>query len=412
MKLEEYYTIGELLQINEESARNEFNPKFGNGAERNSSNNDKAVKEIIKNASELDKDAHRNDTPVKPRVEFPDYNKTTLDVNFEYEPDDAWKERVKAQAEGYPSVQNKEKNGYDQSLGFDGNENFYKARKEMSNDRNDLDTIERESGLKARIKKDKVDYSDKTAFVNENKHSVKVIGNGIDPSPKEFNTEEEAVKYASNIKKGNPTYHVLVNGKELSLNEAKQIKRLNEDYEHKLQHAGDVLDYYANLTHDTGHRLSSDQINQIKSLLMWLEETNASDNQMQDEYINLAKQLISNNTFNEAKQIKRLIFKNTTFLSESQILSKVPEDYRIDENRFYMRDKTGTDYLIECKADPFGYVHMQIVNKFNKQAINEELEKMKRLAGYKYSDDNKKVDTGKMETMSESISNFREKLNN
>lgn len=279
MKLEEYYTIGELLQLREESARNEFKPKFGNGAKRTSSDNDKAVKEIIKNASELDKDAHRNDTPVKPRVEFPDYNKTTLDVNFEYEPDDAWKDRVKAQVEGYPSVQNKEKNGYDQSLGFDGNENFYKARKEMSNDRNDLDTIERESGLKARIKKDEIDYSNKTPF-------------------------------------------------------------------------------------------------------------------------------------NEAKQIKRLIFKNTTFLSESHLLSKVPEDYRVDENKFYMRDKTGTDYLIECKADPFGYIHMQVVNKFNKQVINEELEKMKRLAGYRYSDDNKKVDTGKMETMSESISNFREMLNN
>lgn len=279
MKLEEYYTIGELLQINEESARNEFKPKFGNGAERNSNNNDKAVKEIIKNASELDKDAQREDKPVKPKVEFPDYNKTTLDVNFEYEPDDAWKERVKAQVEGYPSVQNKEKNGYDQSLGFDGNENFYKARKEMSKDRNDLDTIERESGLKARIKKDEIDYSNKTPF-------------------------------------------------------------------------------------------------------------------------------------NEAKQIKRLKFKNTIFLSESHLLSKVPEDYRIDENRFYMQDKTGTDYLIECKADPFGYVHMEVVNKFNKQVINEELEKMKKLAGYRYSDDNKKVDSGKMETMSESISNFREKLNN
>ena len=279
MKLEEYYTIGELLQINEESARNEFKPKFGNGAERNSNNNDKAVKEIIKNASELDKDAHMDDTPVKPRVEFPDYNKTTLDVNFEYEPDDAWKDRVKAQVEGYPSIQNKEKNGYDQSLGFDGNENFYKARKEMSNDRNDLDTIERESGLKARIKRDEIDYSNKTPF-------------------------------------------------------------------------------------------------------------------------------------NEAKQIKRLKFKNTIFLSESHLLSKVPEDYRVDENKFYMQDKTGTDYLIECKADPFGYVHMQVVNKFNKQVISEELEKMKRLAGYRYSDDNKKVDTGKMETMSESISNFREMLNN
>ena len=279
MKLEEYYTIGELLQLKEESARNEFKPKFGNGAKRTSSDNDKAVKEIIKNASELDKDGRRDDKPVQPRVEFPDYNKTTLDVNFEYEPDKSWKDRVEAQAEGYPSVQNKEKNGYDQSLGFDGNKKFYDARKEMSKDRNDLDTIERESGLKARIKKNEIDYSNKTAF-------------------------------------------------------------------------------------------------------------------------------------NESRQIKRLKFKNTIFLSESHLLSKVPEDYRVDENRFYMQDKTGTDYLIECKADPFGYVHMEITNKFNKQSINEELEKMKRLAGYRYSDDNKKVDTGKMETMSESISNFREKLNN
>lgn len=278
MKLEEYYTIGELLQLKEESARNEFKPKFGNGAKRTSSDNDKAVKEIIKNASELDKDGRRDDKPVQPRVEFPDYNKTTLDVNFEYEPDKSWKDRVEAQAEGYPSVQNKEKNGYDQSLGFDGNKKFYDARKEMSKDRNDLDTIERESGLKARIKKDEIDYSNKTAF-------------------------------------------------------------------------------------------------------------------------------------NESRQIKRLKFKNTIFLSESHLLSKVPEDYRVDENRFYMQDKTGTDYLIECKADPFGYVHMEITNKFNKQSINEELEKMKRLAGYRYSDDNKKVDNKNIETMSESISSFREKLN-
>lgn len=280
MKLEEYYTIGELLLNETSNTKQEFDPKIGDGVESsNKKEQEKAVRDITKNAEKLDDEGRKNEKPVKPRVEFPDYNKTTLDVNFEYEPDDAWKDRVKAQVEGYPSVQNKEKNGYDQSLGFDGNENFYKARKEMSNDRNDLDTIERESGLKARIKKDEIDYSNKTPF-------------------------------------------------------------------------------------------------------------------------------------NEAKQIKRLVFKNTTFLNETQVLSKVPEDYRVDENRFYMRDKTGTDYLIECKADPFGYVHMQVVNKFNKQVINEELEKMKRLAGYRYSDDNKKVDTSKMESMSESISNFREMLNN
>jgi len=280
MKLEEYYTIGELLLNETSNAKQEFKAKIGDGVESsNKKEQEKAVRDITKDAEELDKVGRKDEKPVQPRVEFPDYNKTTLDVNFEYEPGKEWKDRVEAQAEGYPSVQNKENNSYDQALGFDGNKNFYDARKKMSKDRNDLDTIERESGLKARIKKDEIDYSNKTAF-------------------------------------------------------------------------------------------------------------------------------------NEAKQIKRLVFKNTTFLSESQVLSKVPEDYRVDENRFYMRDKTGTDYLIECKADPFGYVHMQVVNKFNKQAINEELEKMKKLAGYRYSDDNKKVDTGKMETMSESISNFREKLNN
>ena len=279
MKLEEYYTIGELLLNETSNTKQEFDPKIGSGVESsNKKEQEKAVRDITKNAEKLDKDGRREDKPVKPRVEFPDYNKTTLDVNFEYDPGKEWKDRVEAQAEGYPSVQNKEKNGYDQSLDFEGNKNFYQARKEMSKDRNDLDTIERESGLKARIKKDEIDYSNKTAF-------------------------------------------------------------------------------------------------------------------------------------NEAKQIKRLKFKNTIFLSESQVLSKVPEDYRIDENRFYMQDKTGTDYLIECKADPFGYVHMEITNKFNKQAINEELEKMKRLAGYRYSDDNKKVDSKNIETMSESISSFREKLN-
>ena len=343
MKLEEYYTVGELLHLNEESARNEFNPKFGNGAKRNSSDNDKAVKEIIKNASELDKDAQKDDKPETPTVEFNDYNKTTLDANFEYDPGNDWKKRVKAQAEGYPSVENQKNNDYDKSLGFDGNKKFYDKRAQMSKDRNALDTIERESGLKARIKKDEIDYSDKTGFVNEEKMKVTVTGVGVNRT-KEFDTEEEARKYAKSVKKDNPSYRVNVADREMTTDDAK------------------------------------------------------------------TKDEKENNT-NEARQIKRLKFKNTTFLSESHVLSKVPEDYRVDENRFYMQDRTGTDYLIECKADPFGYVHMEIANKFNKQNINEELEKMKRLAGYRYSDDNKKVDVKNLEDMSESIRNFRGLLN-
>lgn len=276
MKLEEYYSVSELLQLNEESAKNEFKPKFGNGAKRSS--NDKDVKDVIKNANSLNKGVGEKEQPKKPKVEFTDYNKTTLDVNFEYEPDDSWKSRVKAQVHGYPSEQNEKENDYAESLGFDGNKKFYDDRKEMSNDRNELDTQERESGLKARVK-DKTDYSNKDSF-------------------------------------------------------------------------------------------------------------------------------------KESKQIKRLKFKNTIFLSEKHLLSKVPDDYRFDENKFYMQDQTGTDYLVECKADPFGYIHMDVTNKFNKSSINEELEKMRRLADYSYKDDNVKIDKNTISDMSESISDFREKLLN
>jgi hypothetical protein len=293
-----------------------------------------------------------------------------LDVNFEYEPDDAWKERVEAQAEGYPSVQNKEKNRYDQSLDFEGNKKFYDARKEMSKDRNNLDTIERESGLKARIKKDEIDYSNKTAF-NE---SIFNKGSQYKTNSVYELAEKNGVKLSGEKDNGDGTFTFTV------------------------IMPGDTDDGYQE---------------KVKSLIkdirsMYDGKYIKCQNDINHYYITVTNQ----NSLNEAKQIKRLKFKNTIFLSESHLLSKVPEDYRVDENRFYMQDKTGTDYLIECKADPFGYIHMQVVNKFNKQVINEELEKMKRLAGYRYSDDNKKVDRNKMESMSESISNFREMLNN
>ena len=112
----------------------------------------------------------------------------------------------------------------------------------------------------------------------------------------------------------------------------------------------------------------------------------------------------------ESVPSKRLVFKNTIFLNENEVIKRVPEDYIIDENRFYMQDKTGTDYLVECQTDPFGYTHIKVVGKKNKQQLNEELSKMKHLAGYKSSDVLQKVDKSAIEDMSETINNFRQLL--
>lgn len=284
MKLEEYYTVKELLQLNEESTpKNEFKPKFGNGAKRGSNDNEKAVKEITKNAEAYDNEGRKEQPRKKKDTHYVDYNKTTMDNFYESEVPDETKERWYAQACGYPSKYNMEHNDLAEYHDTKGNEEFIKQRANTYKEMADNKEMEAKSGLKARIKD--------------------------------------------------------LNGKSYKPNGG-----------------------YKNV--------------------------------------------------NENKPTKRLVFKNTTFLNESQVLAKVPDDYRVDENRFYMRDKTGTDYLVECVADPFGYVHMDVVNRINKNEINEELDKMRRLAGYNYSDDNKKIDKKGVEDMSESITNFRKMLNN
>lgn len=90
---------------------------------------------------------------------------------------------------------------------------------------------------------------------------------------------------------------------------------------------------------------------------------------------------------NESKTMKRLHFKNTRFLSEAQMLNKVPEEYKTDGNRFYMRDNTGTDYLVECIVDDtFKTTQLTVLNKINKTEVNEQIKRMQQMYDYNSSD--------------------------
>ena len=46
---------------------------------------------------------------------------------------------------------------------------------------------------------------------------------------------------------------------------------------------------------------------------------------------------------------KRLIFKKTTFVNESQMLSRIPEEYKVDGQKIYMKDCKGNEYIVECR---------------------------------------------------------------
>lgn len=255
MLQEGLYTISDLNRIIKEG--NEFHPTMGaNVVKDNTKNNEKAVGDIMKETGKMEKKAKTNKKEKESTVDG-DWNKTTLDYDFAYDPGDEYKERVKAQVHGFPSKENEKSTDAteNESLEFDGNKDFYEDQKKKSKKQSDKKTEIKQSGLAART------------------------------MPKE----------------------------------------------------------------------------------------------------NFKNQTI----FKENKTMKRLHFKNTRFLSESQMLSKVPEDYKTDGNVFLMKDATGAEFIVECTVDDrFNFAQFKVCNKPTKEAINEEFHRMEKLYEYKSEDFN------------------------
>ena len=83
----------------------------------------------------------------------------------------------------------------------------------------------------------------------------------------------------------------------------------------------------------------------------------------------------------ENKNVKTAYFKKTTFLTEGHMMSRIPDEFKVEENVFRMKDKTGNEYLLEWKNGK-----AEIISHSNKQGMNESIERMKALYGYKASD--------------------------
>lgn len=250
------YTLSEFCKILKESQ--EFKAKKGANVEsEDKKNNEKAVNDILKQSKKFDGGLTDKGKRENPR-EMTDYNKTTLDNDFAYEPSKEYKDRVKAQVHGFPSVEN-EKNSKikeeNEGLDFEGNEDFYdeqaKKRKEVA----DARETDKHAGLKSH---------------------------------------------------------------------------------------------------------------------------------------NLPKETFKDNTLytNESKKMKRLHFKKTVFLDESHMINKIPDDMKIEGNKFYMKDSIGNEYLVECVRDTFvkDLMHTRVLEYKNQDKMNEKFERMKQLYGYKSSD--------------------------
>lgn len=172
MLSEGLYTISELKRILEEST-DEFKPRIDSKVIKDDAqNNVKAVNDIMKETGAMENKATskgRNTNPENTQ----DYNKTTLDVNFEDQPSKEYSERVKAQVHGFASKEHEENAKTDESADFSVNKEFYDEQSKKSKERNEDETEFRHAGLKSH-NLDKDNFKNKTIYTNESKKMKKL----------------------------------------------------------------------------------------------------------------------------------------------------------------------------------------------------------------------------------------------
>lgn len=81
--------------------------------------------------------------------------------------------------------------------------------------------------------------------------------------------------------------------------------------------------------------------------------------------------------YKESKKIAVLNFKNTTFLNESQMISRIPDDYKVDGKRFKVKDASENEFIVEWAEG-----EASILSYENKKKLNESIEKFHKLSGY------------------------------
>ena len=250
------YKISDLRRMISES-KNEFEPKMGTGVEAaDKENNKKAVDDIRKETEKLDGGLKPGNKQNLGLSDNGDFNRTTLDVQFDEKPPKSYVDRVKAQAEGFNTVEEKKNSTAPENGGLDyeGNKEFLKQAEERGEKIADRQADIEHSGLKS-------------------------------------------------------------------------------------------------------HHLPKDEFRPYT-------------------------------VYGESKKpMKRLYFKNTVFLNEHDMRKRIPDTYKQDGMKFVMKDKNGTEYVVEWKEKKgFNYGEAIVESVMNRKRVDEQVDKIKKLFDYNPSD--------------------------
>ena len=106
------------------------------------------------------------------------------------------------------------------------------------------------------------------------------------------------------------------------------------------------------------------------------------------------------NKLNE--NIKTVYFKKTKFITENHMITKIPDDFKVNGTKFKMKDMNGNIYLVEWKNNK-----ANVLLHENKTETNAEFNRMKELMNYSSESSQMTVS----QRLNENDEKFQETLN-
>ena len=140
----------------------------------------------------------------------------------------------------------------------------------------------------------------------------------------------------------------------------------------------------------------------------WPDEVFNKDNMYESrdgfdmrKMLNSLNEKTARKQFNES-HVKTILFKKTEFLNEAHMISRIPDDFKKNGTSFKMKDKNGSEYLVEWDNNK-----ANIIEHVNKKGMDESISRMKELFDYRSSD----TKTNYSDRLNENDDKFQETLN-
>lgn len=140
----------------------------------------------------------------------------------------------------------------------------------------------------------------------------------------------------------------------------------------------------------------------------WPDEVFDKDNMYESrdgfdmrKMLNSLNEKTTRKQFNES-HVKTVLFKKTEFLNEAHMISRIPDDFKKNGTSFKMKDKNGSEYLVEWDNNK-----ANIIEHTNKKGMDESISRMKELFDYSPSD----TKTNYSDRLNENDDKFQETLN-